>query len=392
MANERDNIQEKDKRYYWLKLNDGFFKDRRIQLILGMRNGEKYLIFYLKLLCESIRTEGLLRFNERFAYTDEMLSALTNTDIDTVLSAKEVLTQLELIEVWDDLTIHMNGTERMIGSESDSAERVRRHREKKEQAKIKAAEERARLQAKNDQNADLQPSVTSVLQCNVENRGKDDIRVVDKSMTEQEKCITCIGAHADITKNNITGNNRLDSFFLDIFRLDVLRNRVECSAVSNPDYLKFFDEFIAILKKPWSEKNKKDLLLADMTTIYETFNNVLKVKNQAIYMGREPINDLPRYVWEALSSVIANQKDHLMDEDEYRRLCGKFGQRANELLAHLRRIKELYADKAINAKYAAYTLGNLMVQGKDIRTYDDSIVLKLIDPFYDGPIDLNADN
>lgn len=396
MANEKDNIQEvKDKRYYWLKLNDGFFKDRRIQLILGMRNGEKYLIFYLKLLCESIRTEGLLRFNERIAYTDEMLAALTNMDIDTVLSAKEVLTQMELIEIWDDLTIHMNGSERMIGSESDSAERVRRYREKKEQAKLKAAEEREKLTAEKDTTGDvtepLQRNVTNVtgaLQCNIEYRDKIlDIRDKENIMTDLEGDITCIPTHANNTSNLVIENNRLDSYFVDILRLDVLRNRVECTG--RQDYLEFFDEFVEVLKHPWSEKNKKDLLKADMATIYETFNSIQKIKNQAIYMGREPIDDFPRYVWAALGNKVCGQKD-LLDEDEYVKACHKCGtKRVDEILIRIRRIKELNPDVAINAKYAVYTLAELMRQGVNIGEYSDINFLKIVDPFFDGIINLN---
>lgn len=93
-----------------------------------MPNGKDYILFYLKLLLESIDHEGSLRFSDAIPYNEQMLSVVTNTNVDIVKAAMDLFIDLNMIEVFDDKTIYMNEVEKLIGSETDSAERVRRHR------------------------------------------------------------------------------------------------------------------------------------------------------------------------------------------------------------------------------------------------------------------------
>lgn len=117
-----------NKKYYWLKLKRDFFKRHDVRIIEEMPNGKDYILFYLKLLLESIDHEGELRFSETIPYNEQMLSVVTNTNIDIVRAALSIFTELKMIEVYDDMTIYMNEVQKLIGSESTSAERVRKHR------------------------------------------------------------------------------------------------------------------------------------------------------------------------------------------------------------------------------------------------------------------------
>lgn len=119
------------KRYYWLKLEKDFFKRHDIRIIEGMPNGKDYIIFYLKLLCESTSHEGYLRFSETIPYNENMLSTITNTNIDIVRSAIKVFTELQMMTIYDDGTIYFKQVEKMIGSETGNAERKRIYRENK---------------------------------------------------------------------------------------------------------------------------------------------------------------------------------------------------------------------------------------------------------------------
>lgn len=121
-----------EKKFYWLKLKKDFFKRHDIKIIEDMENGKDYILLYLKLLCESVDHSGSLRFSDTIPYSEKMLSTITGTNIDIVRSAMKVFTSLEMIEILDDQTIYMREVEKMIGGESDSAERVRRHRALKE--------------------------------------------------------------------------------------------------------------------------------------------------------------------------------------------------------------------------------------------------------------------
>ena len=120
------------KKYYWLKLKRDFFKRHDIRIIEEMPNGKDYVLFYLKLLLESIDHEGTLRFSDTIPYNEQMLSVITNTNVDIVRSAMKLFTELNLVEIFDDQTIYMGEVEKMIGSESDSAGRMRRLRQKQQ--------------------------------------------------------------------------------------------------------------------------------------------------------------------------------------------------------------------------------------------------------------------
>lgn len=121
-------MAEKDKKYYWLKLKRDFFKRHDIQIVEGMPNGKDYILFYLKLLCESVDHEGCLRFSEQIPYNEQMLSILTNTNIDVVRSAIKIFSELGMLEVLDDGTVYMNAVQKMIGCETYWAEQKRNQR------------------------------------------------------------------------------------------------------------------------------------------------------------------------------------------------------------------------------------------------------------------------
>ncbi len=119
-------------RFYWLKLKRDFFKRHDIRIVEGMPNGKDYVLFYLKLLCESVDHEGNLRFSDSVPYNAEMLATITDTNIDVVRSAVKVFTELEMMQIQDDGTIYMNEVARMLGSAVDNpnANRQRAFREK----------------------------------------------------------------------------------------------------------------------------------------------------------------------------------------------------------------------------------------------------------------------
>lgn len=124
------------KKYYWLKLKRDFFKRHDIRIIEEMPNGKDYILFYLKLLLESIDHEGTLRFSDAIPYNEQMLSVVTNTNIDIVRSAMDIFIGLNMMDVLDDGTFYMSEVNKMIGSavDNDNANRQRRFREKKKQA------------------------------------------------------------------------------------------------------------------------------------------------------------------------------------------------------------------------------------------------------------------
>ena len=138
-----------EQRYYWLKLKRDFFKRHDVTIIEGMPNGKDYVLFYLKLLCESVDHEGNLRFSESIPYNEEMLATITRTNIDIVRSAIQIFRQLDLIEVLDDGTLYMHEVQKMLGSETEWAEKKRIYREKQKQLPVGHTEDTPRTQKDN---------------------------------------------------------------------------------------------------------------------------------------------------------------------------------------------------------------------------------------------------
>ncbi len=118
------------KKYYWLKLKRDFFKRHDIRIIEEMPNGKDYILFYLKLLLESIDHEGNLRFSDAIPYNEQMLSVVTNTNVDIVRSAMKIFIELNMIDILDDQTIYMAEVDKLIGSETEWAKKKRLQRTK----------------------------------------------------------------------------------------------------------------------------------------------------------------------------------------------------------------------------------------------------------------------
>lgn len=120
-----------DGKFYWLKLKRDFFKRHDIRVIEAMPNGKEYVLFYLKMLVESIDHNGELRFSETIPYNEQMLAAITNTDIDKVRTAMKMLIELKMVEMLSDETIFMTEVVKMTGAETKWAEKKRLQRTKK---------------------------------------------------------------------------------------------------------------------------------------------------------------------------------------------------------------------------------------------------------------------
>ncbi len=162
-----------NKRYYWLKLKEDFFEDDTIEWLEEQENGERYVLFYLKLCLKSLKEDGcLIRYvgETLIPYDVKALAKLTNTDQDTVAVALKTFTDIGLIELKDSGEIYMKQIDEMIGSETDVAKRVRKHRARQNLIK---------------NNIDLLHCNDGVTKCNTEYRDKSieiDTRDRDKEL------------------------------------------------------------------------------------------------------------------------------------------------------------------------------------------------------------------
>jgi len=186
------------KKYYWLKMKKDFFKRHDIRIVESMPNGKDYVLFYLKLLLESIDHDGALRFSDTIPYDENMLSIITNTNIDIVRSALKLFCELNLVEIMTDKTIYLQEVQAMVGNETEWAERKRAFRDKKiknvleieDNARTKKDNVRQEIEIEKEIEKDIDkgakkrrftpPKIDEVAEyCKQRNKGVDAQRFVD---------------------------------------------------------------------------------------------------------------------------------------------------------------------------------------------------------------------
>lgn len=118
------------KKFFWLKLKEDFFRDKRIKKLRKIAGGDTYTIIYLKLQLLSLKHNGTLIYEGVEDTLEEELALEIDEDEDNVKVALAFLFTNGLIEETDPNHFVMTETIQCIGSESASAERVRKHREK----------------------------------------------------------------------------------------------------------------------------------------------------------------------------------------------------------------------------------------------------------------------
>ena len=119
-----------NKRYYWLKLDEHFFKSNGLKIIKKMTDGYKYIVLYLEMMLLSINSNGNLYVSDGVAFDAELLSYVVDMDTEDVEAALRVFEKLKLIER-DNATIRILNFDNMVGSETADAERMRRKRSNK---------------------------------------------------------------------------------------------------------------------------------------------------------------------------------------------------------------------------------------------------------------------
>ena len=122
---------------YWLKIKENFFDDDEMVFLKSQKNGYEYIYLWQRLLLKCLKVDeeqdcGLLRINNKVPYDADMLSTLFGINIDIVRVGIELFKKLGLLEILDDGTYYIEAVQKMIGKESESAERVRLHRQRKD--------------------------------------------------------------------------------------------------------------------------------------------------------------------------------------------------------------------------------------------------------------------
>lgn len=117
------------KKYYWLKLKDNFFQQKEIKKLRKIAGGDTYTIIYLKMQLLSIKDEGKLYFD---GIEDDFAAELAlemDEDVENVRVTILFLEKHGLLEFSEINEYTLPAAVAAIGSETASAERVRRFRD-----------------------------------------------------------------------------------------------------------------------------------------------------------------------------------------------------------------------------------------------------------------------
>lgn len=131
---KRATMSTDPKKYYWLKLFDSFFRDPKIKKLKTLAGGDTYIVILLKFMLYTIKNNGI--------YVFEGIEKTLEKELELVLDEKEehinvvlmFLQQTGLILEVAENQFQLTQVPTMLGTESTSAERVRKHRATKQKA------------------------------------------------------------------------------------------------------------------------------------------------------------------------------------------------------------------------------------------------------------------
>lgn len=117
------------KRFFWLKLKEDFFKQKEIKLLRKIAGGDTHTIIYLKILLLSLKNNGKVYFEGVTDNFFEEIALEIDEDIENVAICMKFLEQKGLLIYDTEDSASLTAIPEMIGSESESARRMRKHRQ-----------------------------------------------------------------------------------------------------------------------------------------------------------------------------------------------------------------------------------------------------------------------
>lgn len=122
--------EKKNKRYFWLKLENTYFKRLDQRKMCKQKNGYDMQRIYLKMMLLAVDKGGCIPFQGVYDSIQEEIAEELFEDVELVNQTVEYVQKNGLLEM-NELQYFLPQVLEMTGSETDSARRVRKHRENK---------------------------------------------------------------------------------------------------------------------------------------------------------------------------------------------------------------------------------------------------------------------
>lgn len=121
-----------NRRYYWIKLKEDFFTDKRIKRLRRISGGDTYTIIYLKLLLLSLKDSGKLYYDGvETDFIKELTLTIDETEDDVMVTVNYLMAQNLMEIIVENDEYFLTEIPSLIGSETASTRRSRKSREQK---------------------------------------------------------------------------------------------------------------------------------------------------------------------------------------------------------------------------------------------------------------------
>lgn len=179
------------KKYFWLKLKKDFFRDKAIKKLRSIAGGDTYTIILLKMYLLSLDNGGKIEFEGVEDTFAEELALELDEDASNVEIVLQYMEKRKLLEILSEKEFFMPYVLENTGSESESAERVRKLRERNRQKTLQC-------------NGDVTGSNDNVRTCNTEIEIEKELDIdTEKEKIESSNELPCEQSSPSSTSNKV---------------------------------------------------------------------------------------------------------------------------------------------------------------------------------------------
>ena len=119
-----------EKKYYWLKLQEDYFRTKEIKKLRRIAGGDTFVIIYLKMQLLSLKNDGILIYEGVENDLPKELALELDEQEDNIKMTLAFLQSNQMIEQTSDYEYFLNRVPEMTSSETDAAKRMRISRQK----------------------------------------------------------------------------------------------------------------------------------------------------------------------------------------------------------------------------------------------------------------------
>lgn len=194
-----------NRRYYWLRLKEDFFKTKEMKLMRKLPGGEGITIIYLKIMLVSLADEGKIYFEGLADDLAEELALLIDEDPEAIRMTLLFLSQKNLLTTSDNFQYKLEQVPEMIGSETASTRRSRKHREfqKALHCNADATKRNGDIEIDIDKDIEIDNNNTSVSPSLAENLKTSGIRINEKQHQQLLEYVGLDGMSFDMLNHAI---------------------------------------------------------------------------------------------------------------------------------------------------------------------------------------------